>query len=224
MPIGSDVQLVCPPIILNLDPQRPVITSSSRFAANRSQSLQAVKLLGSRDQYRTSHIHVPGDEHRLPAIALNGKFYSFFRSLNDAPKATGLMLKLTARGDQVALTPTRSGYALWVYEPEALPALPAGASTPRTIAPTFDPADAWIISDRQPGFRTCSLKVTDLPDIVPGIASDRKLYSLYRRDQEPESVLKLASRLTQRGDEVVLLVTKIGYALCVEEPGATLVP
>ena len=199
-------------------------TSSSRFAASRTQSLQAVKLISNRSQYSSCHIRVPGDDHRLSAIALDGKFYSFFRSLTDGAKVAGLILKLTARGNEIALTPTRFGYALWVQEPEAAPAIPESHHSPRTISPTFGPADCWVISDRQPGFRTCSLKVTDLPDIVPGIASDRKLYSLYRRDQEVDTVFKLASRLTQRGDEVVLLVSKIGYALCVEEPGATLIP
>lgn len=199
-----------------------MLTSSSGFPTTTSQTLQSAKLLNSREQYATCHIRLPDETERLPAIALDGKYYSFFRSLEDVQKTLGLILKLTARGEQVALTKTRRGYVIWVHEPDASPAAPPNARS-KTLPPIFGPADCWVISDRQSGYRTCSLKVPDLPDTVPGLADSQKLYSLYRREQDAENVLKLAARLSQRGDEVVLLVSKAGYALCVYEPGATVV-
>jgi len=183
--------------------------------------LQPVKLLSQREDYTTCHIHIPGDEHRLPAIAVDGKFYGFFRASNDPTKTLGLLLKLAARGDEVVATPTKRGYALWVHEPTGTLAKATNRTT-RTLLPTMSPADCWIISDRQPGFRTCSLRVPDLPDTVPGLANGQRLYSLYRREKDADSVLKLSTRLSQRGDEVVVLVSLQDYVLCIYEPGAAI--
>lgn len=184
--------------------------------------MQAAKLFTSRDGYTTGHIYIPEEDHRLSAIAFDNQYYSFFRALNDPTKALGILMKLTARGDQVALTPTSRGYALWVHEPDALPALPVGIA-PRVLPPIFGPADCWVMSDRQPGYRTCSLRVPDLRDAVPGLTNEQKLYSLYRRESSPDAAIRLAARLTQRGDESILLVSTAGYAICIYEPGATLV-
>ncbi len=190
--------------------------------SNVARILQPVKFLSQREQYVTCHVKVPGDPHRLSAIALNGRFYSFFRLCQQVSKALGLILKLTGRGDAVVVTSTSRGYALWVEEPDAVVALPAHGKIPRTIPPTFGPADCWVISDRQPEYRTCTLKVPDLPDVVPGLTNDKTFYSLYRREKDGNTVLKLAARLSDRGDEVVILVALEGYVICIHEPGATL--
>lgn len=182
-----------------------------------------MKILISRDQYATCHIQVPGDAHRLSAIALEGQFYSFFRSCQQVTKALGLTMKLTGRGDTVVVTSTSRGYALWVYEPDATLAAPSQGK-PRPVPTLVGPADCWVISDRQPEYRTCNLKVPDLPDTVPGLTDGTAYYSLYRRERDGDTALKLVARLTQRGDEVILLTTSEGYILCIREPSATLAP
>lgn len=201
-----------------------MLTSSSPDFASASADcpLQSVKLLSRRDQFTTCHINVPDEPQRLPAIALDGKFYSFFRSLSDPIKVLGLVLKLTARSDQVAVTLTNRGYVLWVHEPDSSLAQATRNAEFRLMQPTVSPAECWVISDRQPGYRACSLEVPDLPDRIPGLANHQKLYSLYRRERDAGRILKLAMRLVHRGDEVVVLVGKVGYVLCVYEPGATL--
>lgn len=183
--------------------------------------LQPVKLLAQRDDYTTCHVFVPEDGHRLPAIALDGNFYSFFRSLHDPDKVLSILQKLSAKGEPTVMTPTQRGYAIWVYEPSAVLTSPQGKS-PRNLPPSFGPANCWIISDRQPGYRTCTLDVPDLPDPVPGLANGQKLFSLYRREKDADITLKLGSRLSQRGDEIVILVAQQTYALCIYEPGATI--
>jgi hypothetical protein len=197
---------------------------SSAQSPQTARTLQPAKVLHQRDQYATAHISVSGDPHPLPAIARYGRFYSFFRSSTRIDKTLSLLLKLTGRGESVVVTPTSRGHALWVHEPEGQPAQAPNGSGPRPIPPTFGPADCWVISDRQPEYRTCTLRVPDLPDAVPGLTDGQTLYSLYRREQDGTTALKLAGRLTQRGDEVVLLVAEEGYILCIEETGATLVP
>lgn len=184
--------------------------------------MQPVKLLAQRDDYTTCHIFTPEDGHRLPAIALDGNFYSFFRSLNDPVKVISILRKLAAKGDATVMTPTRRGYAIWVCEPTAVLTSPQGKPS-RNLPPSFGPANCWVISDRQPGYRTCTLDVPDLPDAVPGLANGQKLFSLYRREKEADTTLKLGARLSQRGDEIVMLVAQQTYALCIYEPGATIV-
>ena len=187
--------------------------------------LQPIKLLTQRGDYATCHIQIPEETQRLAAIALDGKFYSFFRALKEPTKALGLLLKLTARGNQVAMTRTRTGYVTWVYEPAGSLATSDKQIVPRVIPLVFGPADCWIVGERQPGYRVCSLKVTDLPDAIFGLASSRqKFYSLYRREKDPAEALKIAARLTKRGDETTILVRKEAYILCVYEPAAKLLP
>lgn len=193
------------------------------FAAP-NRPLQPIKLLIQREDYTTCHIAIPGDTQRLAAIALSHKFYSFFRAPKEATKALGLLLKLAARGNQTAFTLTAKGYAIWVHEPDAVLA----GLTPQDMAqalPTLVPADCWIIGDRQPGYRACSLQVTDLPEPVRGLSNHQgRLYSLYRRANDAGQALKVAARLCRRRDEVVMVVGKTGYILCVYEPNATILP
>ena len=201
-----------------------ISTPTNIASAKANRPLQSVKLLAQREDYNTCHIYLPEEPQRLAAVALDGKFYSFFRSLREPIKTVGLLLKLAARGQQVVTTPTKHGHALWIYEPDGSLAKSTTRESARMLPPTFGPADCWIISDRQPGYRICSLKVPDLPDdVVPGLANGQKFYSLYRRERHAGNTLKLATRLVQRGDEVVLLVGKAGYVICVYEPGATMV-
>ncbi|MEM9001891.1 MAG: hypothetical protein AAGE59_00045 [Cyanobacteria bacterium P01_F01_bin.86] len=194
-------------------------------SVSSERSLQPAKLLIHREDYVTCHIRAPEEPQRLSAIALEGKFYSFFRALREPTKTLGLLLKLTARGNQVAMTPTNRGYVIWVHEPDSTLALPANQSTPHTLPLTFGPANCWVIGERQPGYQACSLKLPDLPDDVLGLAdSNQKLYSLYRREGDAAHALKLAAKLVKRGDEVILLVRTTGYILCVYEPGAKIAP
>lgn len=196
-------------------------TALNSQSAQTELPLQPVKLLAQRDDYTTCHIFIPEDGHRLPAIALDGNFYSFFRSLDDPTKVLTILRKLSAKGDATVMTPTRRGYAIWVHEPAAVLTSPKGKPS-RNLPPSFGPANCWVISDRQPGYRTCTLDVPDLPDAVPGLANGQKLFSLYRQEKEADTTLKLGARLSQRGDEIVILVAQQTYALCIYEPGATI--
>lgn len=201
-----------------LVPAEPFPVISSSTPPRTSRTLQPIKLLSQREQYTTCHIQVPDESERMAAIALNGKYYSFFRRCHQIPKALGLMMKLVGRGDAVAVTSTRQGYVIWLHEPDAI--APA-ARRSDAILPNLEPADCWVISDRQPQYRSCNLRVPDLPDTIPGLTDGQRCYSLYRREQDGDAALKLAARLTQRGDEVIVVVAGQGYTLCVREPSAT---
>ena len=72
-----------------------------------------------RDEYETCHIKIPNLTERLPAIAIENKFYSFARSFPNIKKALAAKAKLEWGGDRVVVTQTAKGYAIWVWEPEA---------------------------------------------------------------------------------------------------------
>ncbi len=183
-----------------------------------TSTCEAVKILIQRDQYETCHITISGERDRLAAVALNGQFYSFFRSSTDLATTLKLVMKLTHRGDAVVLTQTKTGHVIWLAEPDGQVSAPL-----KKLSPSIGPADCWILNDSQSGYGPCTLQVPDLPDTVPGIAMGQKLFSLYRRDRDGSNALKLAGRLTQRGDEVVILLTQGTYVLCVREPAATII-
>ncbi|MEM1281143.1 MAG: hypothetical protein AAGG53_14260 [Cyanobacteria bacterium P01_H01_bin.152] len=189
-------------------------------------SLQPVKLLSQREDYTTCHIFIPevgapGGGQRSAAIALDGCFYSFFHSSHEPTKVFRILQKLTAKGDGIAITFTRRGYVVWVHEPEAQLFTPKGRP-PRTLTLSLGPANCWVIGDRQPGYRICTLDVPDLPEPIPGLANGQKLFSLYRREPDADMALVLGSRLSQRGDETVIVTSEQGYAICIYEPGATI--
>lgn len=191
-------------------------------AADSKQLPQSTKLLAQRDDYTTCHISLPDEPQRLPAIALDGNFYSFFRSLQDAAKTLNLLRKLSANGEQTVMTPNKRGYAIWVHESDAVLATNRGSKA-RNLPPSFGPANSWIVSADQSGYNTCSLKVPDLPDMVRGLANGQRLFSLYRQESDPKTALSLGSRLSQRGDEIVILVGDASYAIYVYEPSAIVV-
>lgn len=82
-------------------------------------SPSARKLFLSRDEYRTCHVRVADMEERLPAIALNGQFYSFFKSVADREKALDVLGKLFDNGDKAVITLGAKAYTIWVLEASA---------------------------------------------------------------------------------------------------------
>ncbi|NER82844.1 MAG: hypothetical protein F6K42_25470 [Leptolyngbya sp. SIO1D8] len=202
-----------------------MLTLPSPHAASQKMdsSVQSIKLLTQRESYTNCRIYIPDEADRMPAISVESKFYGFFRALSDPAQTLRWLFKLTQRGDQVAVTSTKKRYVIWVYEPDGSLVKSNAKKAPNTITPAFGPADCWVIHDKQPGYRVCSLKVPDLPDTISGIAQGQKLYSLYRRENDAANTFKLAARLCQRGDEVVIVVSSASYAICISEPGATII-
>lgn len=176
------------------------------------------KLLLNRDQYVSCHINVSDLPQRLPAIAVDGKFYSFFKVILKAQKALEAIAKLTQKGDEIALTASKRGYVLWVYEPESKPAPPKKLRLP-PIPPIFGPAPCSIVQNLAQ-LERCHLKVADMAQQLVGIKYQGALYSLFRKEQNAQTTLEIAAKLTKRDDEVILVVAKDGYAIFILEPTA----
>ncbi|MEO1592907.1 MAG: hypothetical protein AAFU71_16670 [Cyanobacteria bacterium J06632_22] len=71
--------------------------------------------------YRPCYIKVPDLTQPMVAIYYAKRFYSVYRRSLSAADAIEIAKKLVARGDEVAIAPTRNGHAICVWEPEAVP-------------------------------------------------------------------------------------------------------
>ncbi|MEO0824906.1 MAG: hypothetical protein AAFY67_04515 [Cyanobacteria bacterium J06642_9] len=176
------------------------------------------KLLFNRDQYVSCHINVSDLPERLAAIAVDGKFYSFFKVLPKAQKALEVVAKLTHKGDEIAVTVSKRGYVLWVYEPDSK--LASSKRSPLHLK-LRGSAPCTIIYERD-RFQPCYLKVADMSQKLAGIKYQANLYSLFRRENEAQGTLEIAAKLTTRNDEVVLIPAQVGYSIFVLESAASL--
>lgn len=181
-----------------------------------AQKIAQCRLLLSRERYSPCHVVVADVEKRLAAIALDGKFYSFFKSVTAAQKALKIAAILSSRGEEVSITQTRQGYAMWVQEPDAQP---APSRQMRPIPPTFGPSPCTILSDRA-RFQPCHLKVSDLTASLIGIQFQDSLYSLYRQEKSADEAIRIVGKLCEHNDEVVIVCAKESYVICVLEPTA----
>ncbi len=104
-------------------PANTLVPSDSQLgdalSATSQDKSRRIRVLTSRQQYRLCHIRIAGQSQRLAAIAMNGLYYSLFKTLNDFNETLKLKNKLYQRGEFVVITKTPTGYGLWVWEPEA---------------------------------------------------------------------------------------------------------
>lgn len=193
------------------------LTSSSLTPLREASPINC-KLLISREQYTTCHIQVPESSHRLPAICLDHDCYSFFKTVKTAQKTLELVIKLGLRGDRSAITQTKLGYIIWVYEPEAK-RMGARQKVRNSTLSDPIPSSCIILASRN-DYTPCYIRVSDFPEQLPAIQHRDNYYSLFRKEPDAEQVLTMAAKLTRRGDEVLIAPAKEGYALCILEPAA----
>lgn len=86
--------------------------------------LAMTRILANRNQYRTCHIHLPDEEGRWAAILVEGRYYMLIRVVKDQESLTKICDRLTAQSSDFWVTRNAKGFAIWVLEPEAMPATP----------------------------------------------------------------------------------------------------
>jgi hypothetical protein len=106
-------------------PRDPQSTSSSQAVTRLKKS----QILLSRNKYQTCHIRLPSTEERLPAVAVDGDYYSLLRVFSDIKQVLAAKAKLEWNRDRTVITQMATGYALWVWEPDAEPDSPANEET-----------------------------------------------------------------------------------------------
>jgi hypothetical protein len=71
-------------------------------------------------------------------------------------------------------------------------------------------------------FRCCHICVPDQEERLPAIVVDSQYYSFFKTAPNQESAMKIALKLSQKGDTPVLTKTSKGYAIWILEPEASL--
>jgi hypothetical protein len=176
-------------------------------------------ILTDRSHYQTCHIRLP-DGEAISAIALNTLYYGFRRRLTSSAQALKILFTLSdprspSRIADVALTiNTKGSYFLWAREEYALP---KGKFIPRA---STSPLPVTLINPTEP-LEFTKIRVPDLDQALSAVACNNRYYSIFKMEQNPDLVLDLAQKLSQRGDQVLVVSTPEGVAVCVLEPDAT---
>jgi hypothetical protein len=176
------------------------------------------KLLFERSFYTPCHIGVPDTDHRLPAIYVDNKFYSFFKTVPNAQKAVDVMARLSKGDEHVALTKTRQGYAVWAYEPEAHYAAPK-RNLSHTVSPVFGPKTCLLLNEPTI-YDLRQLRVPDVSKPMDGLLYAGRCYSIFKQGPITDRLLEMAAKLGKRGDDALMALAPSGCILALLEPGA----
>lgn len=187
-------------------------------ASSQGLNPVAVKILNSRQQYRSCHVHTPDDRQPLAAIEVGGQYYSFFRAESSEDRAVEVAIKLQYRGDVTVITRIPKGFSIWVLEPEAQPLHPL--RSPKNPLDKEDlPHPTQILVSRSQ-YQLCHICVPDMEQRLAAIFYYGKYYSLFKTVDDVQQALRLQEKLDQRGDAVMITKTAKGFGLWILEPDA----
>jgi hypothetical protein len=119
----------------------PYSSEENSSCKDGSQTAPTVKpqFLLSRSEYETCHIHLPGSKKRCPAIFVDRDYFSLVRVFSHLEPTLAAKAKLDWNGDRTVITQLATGYALWVWEPEATSDLSPGLSPKNNQQTKNDP-------------------------------------------------------------------------------------
>ncbi len=160
-----------------------------------------IKVLNRRDQYRTCHIRIPGEERRWAAIVVDGQYYSILRVVKDEASLTKICSRLDTQSRDYWVTPIPKGFVIWVLEPNAGLAM------------------TKILANRNQ-YRTCHIHLPDEEGRWAAILVEGRYYMLLRVVKDQESLAKICDRLTAQSSDYWVTPNAKGFAIWVLEPGA----
>jgi hypothetical protein len=177
-----------------------------------------LRVLASRDQYQACHIRLPGDDHRLAAVLVDGKFYSLLKIVKEPQKALKICNLMIGKGRQLVVTKTTKGVAIWTHEPDAIveSRTQKHLQTPRSTATVIPDSSLEVASQ----YQNCYIRVADLDDRLEAIQWNNRYYSLFKLTETRQQALEFVTKLKRRGDGVVMTQTSQGYRIWVWEPDA----
>lgn len=86
----------------------------------QNHNSNSTKILRSRQEYQTCRIRVPHLKQSLLAVIVNGEYYSFLRAEPSQERTLEVISKLSHKIENMVITNTEKGYAIWNLEPEVL--------------------------------------------------------------------------------------------------------
>jgi hypothetical protein len=176
-------------------------------------------VLQSHSQYRPCHIRLPGDEHRLAAILVNGKYYGLVKVVRDFQQALAIRDRLTSKGNETFITPIAKGNAIWTLEVNARLDSPTSVHS-SDLSKQVNSSTCKILSSHSQ-IQICRIRVPDLNEPLKAILVDSNYYGLFKVVDNRQQALELAAKLGLRGDETVITKTTQGDAVWVLEADAT---
>ncbi len=175
------------------------------------------KILESRDQYRSCHVCLPGEDYRVAAVAVDDQYYSLVKVVKDYPRSLEIAGRLTATGKKAVITKLAKGYAIWRLEPDAYT-----DSCPRSPSRSLtQPIGLPIkILESSSEYKLCHIRISDLDQRLAAVIVDGSYYGLFKIVTTQQQALLLAGKLQRKDERVVITKTSQGYALWVLEPDA----
>ena len=177
------------------------------------------KILESRHQYQSCHIRLPDEERRLPAINVDGKYYSLAKVVKDPQKALEICNRLARRGHATVITTLTKGSAIWRFEPEAYTDQHTSLSVEDG---TQAPASICQILESRSQYKSCHIRVPDLDKRLAAVEVNGKYYGLLKVVDTRQKALSIVSKLKPKGDEIVITKVAQAEAIWVLEPDAEL--
>lgn len=176
------------------------------------------KILESRDQYRSCHICLPGEDYRVAAVAVNDAYYSLVKVVQDRGRSLEIAQRLTAAGKGAVITRLAKGYAIWRLEPEAyVDACPRSPS--QTPSQVTDVPACKILESRN-DYTACHISLPDSDQRLAAVLFDGNYYGLLKVVTTQQQALTLAARLQRKDVGAVITKAVQGYAVWFLEPNA----
>lgn len=160
-----------------------------------------------RTEYETCHITLPDQVRPVAAIAVSDQFYSLFKAQQSLQDAQAIAQRLQEQGDLSLITLLPTGYAIWVWEPDAQLLVRRRPSLPPR-------------PPLQERYYPCHIRVPHHGDRLAAIRVGDQYYSLFRIVNHAHHAQRASAKLSDRGHGVMITQTVRGYALWLLEPDA----
>lgn len=182
------------------------------------------KILESRNQYRSCHICLPGEDYRVAAVVVNDEYYSLVKVVQDRSRSLEVANRLTSAGKTAVITKLAKGYAIWRLEPEAYvdacPRLPS--QTPAQVLDQVADVAICKILESRSDYQACHILLPDSDQRLAAVLFDGKYYGLLKVVTTQQQALTLAGRLQRKDVGTVITKAVQGYAIWFLEPNAIL--
>ncbi|MEB3214241.1 MAG: hypothetical protein VKL39_23030 [Leptolyngbyaceae bacterium] len=199
-------------------------------------------VLSSREMYKSCHIETPDHPLAIAAITVNENFYSLLKVAKNETDAIEILERLEERGDRAAVTIIPKGYAIWVFEPSAMPLQRHHASNLESSHPENSSHSGVLLlsedhppqtsevshisyqiltSRRQYTVGKALIRGLDRP--VPVVYFQQQCYSLFKTIQDIKQTAQVVKQISGRGKQVVITRKDQGYGIWVLENHAQII-
>ncbi|MBP0037211.1 MAG: hypothetical protein J7519_05815 [Roseofilum sp. SID1] len=178
------------------------------------------QILSDRSQYKPCKINVPDLDRPIAAIRVNQTYYSLFQVIQDSERAETIAERLTQRGDEVMITPTPKGSALWVKEAQGSPVSRSTKKAQNAQTPAKPPEPPYKILNSPEDYQLGYIQVPDLNDSLEAIECENQYYSLFKSFPDIHQASEIALRLAKKGDKILIIPNSPQFTLWILEPDA----